>query len=193
MRYSQLYQTILPFALLSSAADVFERVDLEVGTLHAYDRRPIHHTTGGNSSHEGFRIEARADVPRGLETELKEVWEELMKGVTISYPLPTTPKPAQALSIVMQSSFSFGFFSGARSDSKWLFFNTKVGHSVSCDYKSHSQVKEIVPGGPTNPGLGNKVPQDGPWPVGEFKLKIDGQDCQYKMRWDKSRSTFLPR
>ncbi|KAF1962964.1 hypothetical protein CC80DRAFT_434319 [Byssothecium circinans] len=96
-----------------------------------------------------------------------------------------------SLSIGMRTVVS-RHISSADIDNSWRFFTTKIGHAVGCDQKSEL-VNEITPEGPSDPKLPSDVDSKNmPWPGGDFKLKIGGQECHYKNNGQNPGRLFCP-
>ncbi|KAH5075895.1 hypothetical protein HBH95_126740 [Parastagonospora nodorum] len=72
-------------------------------------------------------------------------------------------------------------FGGADVDNSWRFYTANVGRGVGCDQIGSDVPNEIKPEGPSDPKMpGNMDPEKLPWPAGEFKLLVAGQECHYK-------------
>jgi len=68
---------------------------------------------------------------------------------------------------------------GATVHSQWHFYTVSVGKAVGrC---GETDGKEIVPHGGTSTKLPSSADSASPpWPAGEYKLNIEGEECEYK-------------
>ncbi|KAF2819124.1 hypothetical protein CC86DRAFT_432123 [Ophiobolus disseminans] len=88
------------------------------------------------------------------------------------------PSAGKSLSILAMAQVNTHGTSGS-TDYSWRFFTTNVGKAV--DECAKNGVEEITPSGGTDPKLpSNTNMKKLSWPAGEFKLKIEGEDCEYK-------------
>ncbi|PVH92050.1 hypothetical protein DM02DRAFT_701765 [Periconia macrospinosa] len=104
------------------------------------------------------------------------------------------PKPGNSLSIAMVSTVN-AHSGGATVDSTWNFFTTPVGKAVgSC---GETEGEKLIPEeGSTNDKLPSDVAgktDNPPWPTGSFKLKIEGQECEYKNDGSNPGRLFCPK
>ncbi|KAF1994058.1 hypothetical protein P154DRAFT_586974 [Amniculicola lignicola CBS 123094] len=108
-------------------------------------------------------------------------------------PSALTPKPGKSLSIAMVSSVNTHAGS-ANVDSTWTFYTTTVGKAVgSC---GETEGEKLTPEeGSTNVKLPAEVAgntDNPPWPGGSFKLKIEGEECEYKNDGTNPGRLFCP-
>ncbi|KAH9906303.1 hypothetical protein F4778DRAFT_778690 [Xylariomycetidae sp. FL2044] len=107
-------------------------------------------------------------------------------------PDESLPKAGRGLIISLFTNVA-AHFGGADITNEWHFFTTDVGHGVGCNYASDAALEEIKSGGPSEIGVPSDAdPENPPWPGGDFKLDIDGQECHYKCNGGNAGRLFCP-
>lgn len=104
------------------------------------------------------------------------------------------PKSGRGLVVALYDVVS-PHFGGADIDYTWKFFTTPSGRGIDCSLGT-DPVVEIKPEGPSDAKFGHNLNFDSktnmPWPGGDFKLTIDGQECHYKNNGSNAGRLFCP-
>lgn len=102
----------------------------------------------------------------------------------------STMKRGNSLSIAMVSTVN-SHSGSADISSTWNFYTTTVGKAVgSC---GETDGEKITPGeGSSDVRLSGDL-ENPPWPGGSFKLKIGGEDCEYKNDGTNPGRLFCPK
>ncbi|KAH7389216.1 hypothetical protein BKA64DRAFT_747802 [Cadophora sp. MPI-SDFR-AT-0126] len=110
-------------------------------------------------------------------------------------PAEVLPKSGRGLIIAYWAQVSPKFGGGGNVDQSWKFFTTPLGRGPDCSLGT-DPVVEINPEGPSDAKFGPNLNFDSktnmPWPGGEFKLMIDGQECHYKNDGSNAGRLFCP-
>lgn len=111
----------------------------------------------------------------------------------ISYDLwPNTtpaPKPGKLLSIAMVSSVNS--HPGGANVGSWNFYTTTTGKTVGSCGETEGE-KLTLGDGSTNANVAGDI-NNPPWPGGSFKLKIEGEQCEYKNDGTNPDRLFCPK
>lgn len=131
----------------------------------------------------------------GIITETttdEEISQRLNSIIYNSTTASSAPAAGRALSIAMLTAINPRGIGRADLNNEWHFYTTPVGHAVGCDWKSNS-VEEITTQGPSDTKLPSSTdPKNLPWPGGEYKLNIDGEECVYKCDGTNSGRLLCP-
>lgn len=137
----------------------------------------------------GFRLDFGTITEKTTDGEITNRLNKIIAG--FGNPSSSSkPSKGKSLSIAMMSVVNS--HSGSASlDSEWGFFTTSVGKAVgSC---GETDGEKLVPQGPSNHKISGNVNLENPqWPAGIFKLKIEGQDCEYKCDGTNPGRLFCP-
>jgi hypothetical protein len=142
---------------------------------------------------DDFTFRPDADYPEWYIKALQKARSGDLDASTTP-PSALTPKPGKSLSIAMVSSVNShaGF---AIVDSNWNFYTTTVGKAVgSC---GETEGEKLIPEeGSTDVKLPPDVAgntDNPPWPWGSFKLKVEGEECEYKNDSTNPGRLFCPK
>jgi hypothetical protein len=145
---------------------------------------------------EGFTIDFGVITNQTTDAELEDRKNSIMAmygDEPDSGPSDDKPPKGKSLSIAMVTQVD-SHSGGASYNAQWHFFTTSVGHEVSCDSSSDTQVSEISSQGPSdakaNFGGDHK---NLPWPAGVYNLNIEGEDCQYRNDGTNPGRLFCPK
>ncbi|CZT11215.1 uncharacterized protein RCO7_09926 [Rhynchosporium graminicola] len=109
-------------------------------------------------------------------------------------PAEVLPKSGRGLVVALYETVS-PHFGGADIDHTWKFFTTPLGRGIDCSLGA-DPVVEINPEGPSDAKFGRNLnfssKDNMPWPGGDFKVVIDGQECHYKNDGSNAGRLFCP-
>lgn len=148
---------------------------------------------GGSYTVDDFTFRPDSDYPEWYIKALQKARSGDLDGSTTPPP-ELTPKPGKSLSIAMVSGVN-SHAGWAVVDSTWNFFTTPVGKAVgSC---GETEGEKLTP---EEGSTSVKVPPEvagntdnPPWPGGSFKLKIEGEECEYKNDYTNPGRLFCPK
>ncbi|RAR16231.1 Metalloproteases (zincins), catalytic [Stemphylium lycopersici] len=122
---------------------------------------------------DGFLIDFGTITGDTTDSEINDRLDSLVAG----YDNPTSPVgPSQGKSLSIAMISVVNSHAGSASlDSEWHFFTTNIGEAVgSC---GETDGEELSPRGPSKTEISGDVNLESPpWPAGEYKLNIEGQD-----------------
>lgn len=140
---------------------------------------------------DGFMIDYGTITETTTDDEMKKRRDDILDAFKNPTPNAAKPSAGKSLSIAMMTAIS-PHIGRADIDNTWRFYTTTVGHAVGCDWKSNL-VQEITPEGPSDAKLPNNVDSENlPWPAGDFKLNIEGEECYYKCDGTNAGRLFCP-
>ncbi|KAI8933116.1 hypothetical protein NX059_009759 [Plenodomus lindquistii] len=138
----------------------------------------------------GFLLDIGTITEETASEEISTRLDDILAG--FGNPSSSSPKPSKgkSLSIAMTSIVN-SHSGGATIDSQWNFFTTSVGKAVgSC---GETDGEKLTPSGGSDIKISGDVNlENPPWPAGEYKLNIEGQDCEYKSDGTNAGRLFCP-
>lgn len=109
-------------------------------------------------------------------------------------PAEVLPKSGRGLVVVLYERVSPSFRQ-VDIEYSWKFFTTPLGRGIDCSLGT-DPVVEIKPEGPSDAVFGHNLSfdpkTDVPWPGGDYKVVIDGQECHYKNDGSNAGRLFCP-
>ncbi|PSN67822.1 hypothetical protein BS50DRAFT_665225 [Corynespora cassiicola Philippines] len=142
---------------------------------------------------DDFTFRPDSDYPQWYIEALQRARSGSLDGNTTP-PSELEPKPGKSLSIAMVSSV-ISHSGGADVDSTWNFYTTTSGKAVgSC---GETDGEKLTPEEGSSdiklpPGVAGNT-ENPPWPGGSFKLKIEGEECEYKNDGTNPGRLFCPK